>query len=116
MATWPASLPQSVQQQGYGEPFGNTAIRSEVDKGPAKMRQRFTAAISNFNITMILTTAQVATLETFYITTLAGGTAQFTWVHPRTAAAVTTMRFVKPPQISALGANYTAAMALEVLP
>ena len=64
----------------------------------------------------ILTTAQVATLETFYITTLNGGADTFTLNHPRTAVS-STWRFVEPPSYTRVPPDhYHANLKLEILP
>lgn len=113
---WPGTLPQAPDWSGYQETSPNVAIRTQMDAGPPKLRRRFTAGIRPFSMQFLLTQAQVATLDTFYQTTLTGGTEAFDWTHPRTGAAAS-FRFVSPPQYSALGPNvYRATCQMEVLP
>src|SRR5437870_11881029 len=102
MAVWPASLPQTVFADGYKEEFPMNALRTQMDAGPPKMRRRYTAAFRPFTGTEIFTTAQVATLDTFFVTTLQGGALAFDWSHPRTGAAAS-VRFTKPPVVTSLG-------------
>lgn len=105
MAAWPSSLPQLSLLAGAAETVQDATIRSEMDVGPAKRRRRYTAAVRRFSVPLILTVAQVATLETFYETTLSGGVDAFDWVHPRTLAAVS-LAFVARYQLQPIGAGY----------
>lgn len=82
---WPPGLPQQCTVQGYGEDQGLNVLNTPVDSGPAKMRK-----VGNRPDTLAvgfrMTTAQVATLETFIKTTLAG-VKRFNFTHPRTGAS-----------------------------
>lgn len=116
MPTWPASLPQQVEMTDFQETVPNMLIRSSTDTGPPKVRRRFSAGVRPINGRQLLTKAQVATLDTFYVTTLTGGALAFDWVHPRTQAAAS-LRFVGPPVYTCLGPDaYYAAYQLEILP
>lgn len=79
--SWPPGLPQ-VPQKGFSETGGVIIIRTPTDKGPAKMRRRGSKP-SVLNLSFIMTTEQVSTLETFVETTL-GGVRRFNFTHPRT--------------------------------
>ncbi len=115
-AVWPASLPQKFLQQGYREGFADVLLRTRMDAGPDKVRRRFTAAPRPVRGTMAMTGAQVATLESFFDTTLQGGALPFDWTHPRTGAAVT-CRFIEPPEVLAKSTDrYRVSLVLEVLP
>jgi hypothetical protein len=84
---WPTtgSFPQ-VPQKGFTESVGVNIIRSNMDAGPAKMRRRSNAP-NTMNLSFILTTAQVSTLET-WIKNDIKGVARFGFRHPRTQAIV----------------------------
>jgi hypothetical protein len=113
--TWPATLPQTVDQPTFTEGFADVVERSSMDSGPAKIRQRFTGGIQTFRATITLTTAQAATLQTFFDVTTAGGSLEFAWTHPRTGA-VARMRFLAAPTLTQPGPqHFVAALALEVL-
>lgn len=115
MATWPATLPPPVLNSLKESPPDNT-IRSQMDKGPAKVRRRTTANIRPISFTMRLTPAQVETLDTFYDVTTFSGADEFDYTHPRTSAAVTA-RFVSPPEYSELeGVLYNCSISLEIMP
>lgn len=116
MANWPATLPQQVLLDGHSEGVPDTAIRTQMDAGPAKLRQRTTTAVRPIAAALLLTSAQVTTLDTFYVSTLSGGTLDFDWEHPRTKAAAT-FRFTAPPTYVPLGNGiWRTALALELMP
>ena len=85
--SWPTAnnFPQSPQK-GFTESIGQNIIRSAMDAGPAKMRNRGKLP-TTMDLSFILTTAQTTTLETFIKDTLAG-VKRFNFTHPRTAATV----------------------------
>lgn len=102
MAAWPATLPQYPTLDGFSEQAVDITLRSPMDAGPPKVRPLYTAAPVDFSLTLVITVAQRATLETFYETTVGFGTDTFDWVHPVTLAAAT-MQFISRPGYSALG-------------
>jgi hypothetical protein len=81
------------------------------------VRRRYTAGIRSFSCSWILTKAQVATLDTFYVTTLVGGAERFVGLsHPRTGAAAE-FRFSAPPTYVYLGPDaWRVTTPLELLP
>ncbi|MEY2653820.1 MAG: hypothetical protein RLZZ524_848 [Pseudomonadota bacterium] len=116
MASWPVSLPQALLQSGFGETLPDTALRTEMDAGPAKLRRRTSAAVRPVSGALLLTASQAADLETFYVDTLEGGTLDFTWTDPRTESACT-FRFTAPPSLAPVsGALWRASISLEQMP
>lgn len=113
---WPASLPQTPLMS-YSKQLAETRIRTETETGPAKVRRRYTAGVLRYNgIAFLLTTAQKATLETFFDTTTAGGSLPWEWQLPDTGAT-REFRFLEPPTFTQLNHQaYRCTMALEVLP
>jgi hypothetical protein len=121
MAVWPGTLPQyfeigaqDTRQQGF--------IRSTTETGPYKQRKRFTATSRFLSGSMLLTGTQRATFETFYKTTISGGTDEFDFIDPVDFVAAP-MRFVQPPSCSGVSGGATATtvqwrldLMLEVLP
>lgn len=117
-ATWPTTLPQAplADSTTSAQPVSN-AIRSNTEAGVAKMRRRFTAVATPFNCSIKVTSAQLATLRTFYKTTLLD-VLPFTWVDFATGAAAN-YRFIQRPQESFVQGSvdrWIVAMQLEVLP
>ena len=115
--SWPNTLPQNLEVQGFEETVPNTVIASQVECGAPKRRQRYTAAIRPIKGSVFLTsTAQRQTLDDFYVNTLSGGSLTFSWQHPITLAAVT-MAFSSPPKYAALGGSlFRATLELEIRP
>jgi hypothetical protein len=109
MAAWPAGLPQASLLEGALETVQDATVRTEMDVGPAKRRRRYTAVVRRFSVPLILTLDQVATLETFYDSTLSGGVDAFDWLHPRTGASVS-LAFVSRYQLQPIGAGYYRAL------
>jgi len=118
---WPPSLPQHVETPDLENTFPDSAVRTKMDAGPGKARRRFTAAPEPIKAAIIVTAAQLATLKTFFVTTLASGALRFDWVHPITQAAAT-FRFRGAPQVKALGnsgggvAMTKVTLDLEIVP
>lgn len=115
MATWPATLPAPALNSLKETP-PNNVIRTQMDKGPDKVRRRTTANVRPLSFTLKLTPAQVATLDTFFTDTTYSGADEFDYTHPRTGAAVTA-RFVSPPDYAeSEGVIYNCSISLEILP
>ncbi|MCK5020949.1 MAG: hypothetical protein KAS32_28300 [Candidatus Peribacteraceae bacterium] len=118
--TWPPTLPQGDEAIGYDsiESFPDRLLFTPTIQGPGKLRPRYTSAPANVSFNMVLTEAQVATLETFYNTTLVGGSLQFEWLHPRTGidkyfrfqpGVVPTFQLLTPDK-------YRTTLHLQVMP
>lgn len=107
MATWPPSLPQRVLLSDLVESADPNVVRFDTEYGPAKLRRRATRETGVYQVGLILTTAQVATLETFYLDTL-GQVDPFDWLHPRTLAAHD-YRFRSRPEKRPLGRGFWKA-------
>lgn len=95
MAVWPGSLPQRMLlNPGVNDSPPDTRLETQMDAGPAKVRNRYTAGPRPIRGAVGLTLTQRATLETFFTTTLKNGADRFDWIHPTTGAAAT-FRFKK---------------------
>jgi len=115
---WPSTLPQ-MPNTNYSETGGVLILRTSMDAGPAKMRRRGKRT-ETMQVTYNLSTAQMATLETFAKDTLQG-TARFGFTHPRTLAVVE-VRIIPESGGSMYTTSYIApnywqvSLKLEVLP
>jgi len=87
-----------------------------MDAGPAKVRRRFTAGVTPVAGTMIMTAAQLATFETFFNTTLLGGTLRFSWTKPPAHTVACEMRFTEVYTQTKVEDDYEVSLSLEVLP
>lgn len=117
MAVWPLGLPQYLSPNSYSERTASGTAITQMDAGPPKFRNRYTAVPTFISGTMLLSSAQVTILkDDFYRDTLSNGSLRFTWVHPRTQAAAT-MSFLGEPQISAVGpVLFQATLQLMIWP
>ena len=114
---WPVTLPAFVQEGGFSEAIQDQTVESSMDTGPAKIRRRFTKSLRKFGITMYMTPEQVTTFETFWQTTVKGGSIVFDWVHPRTRVAAA-LRFRNPaPAYTTIGggAAVVVTFTLEII-
>ena len=112
---WPVSLQQIVNSDGFAFSYGETAIRTSMDIGPAKVRRRFTKPIDTLRVTINLTTSEQEDLYFFYNTDLNGGVTTFELDHPITGD-LTVFRFTSAPQVTHLGGgNFRASMEWEIV-
>jgi hypothetical protein len=88
MAAWPSSLPQIALADGFSEWASPNLILTENNAGPAKRRPKYTTVVMHQVVPLLLTTAQVATFETFFNSTIAFGSLPFDWLFQRTGATV----------------------------
>jgi hypothetical protein len=116
MTTWPDTLPAAPLLENFQELLPETAIRTDMDTGPAKVRQRTTAGVGMLMVNYLLSVAETVVLDAFYRTPLSGGTTAFDYTHPRTGATLS-CRFAEPPEYAPVNGNYfKATLTLEVLP
>ncbi len=117
--TWPPGLPQSPLKEGFSEVGGVNVIRTPMDKGPARTR-RLSRLAKPVQVVFIMSSAEVALLNTFIEDTLFG-VRRFNFPHPRLLSTVEA-RIVPGSEgvfftVSALGGNqWQVALTLEVLP
>lgn len=115
MPTWPVTLPAPALNSLQESP-PNNVLRTQMDKGPDKVRRRTTANIRPISFTLLLTPAQIQILDDFYTTETYSGTERFDYVHPRTDEDCVA-RFVQPPQYNEReGVIYSCSVSLEILP
>lgn len=117
MAVWPGTLPVIPLVAGYKESPPDVLIRTQMDAGPARVRPRYTAGVRPIIGEIVCTPTQVATLDTFYVTTLLQGSLPFDWISGRTGATVA-YRFVKPPTYQPDGSKelWLVKLELEMMP
>jgi len=73
MATWPASLPDAPLAEDFAVEPVPQSISTDMDTGSPKRRRRFSVAYRRYRMSFLLTDTQRDTFETFYSTTIAGG-------------------------------------------
>jgi hypothetical protein len=121
MDTWPATLPQRLSSDTTVKDDDSFA-RSDMDSGPASVRNRFTAITQSVKGSMILNGSQLDTFYTFFRTTIKHGSLSFSWIHPFTEEAVE-IRFKSKVEWACIKSAsapadrmYQASMELEILP
>jgi hypothetical protein len=114
MPSWPINLPQVLLVDGYTESPPNTMLITEMDAGPAKRRQRYTAGPRPISGSVIVDSkAKRDTVDAFFVTELKGGTLTFTWADLN--GITQTYAFMEPPVYNAIEPNvYRISMKLEI--
>jgi len=113
---WNVNLPEKLFVAGYSQSFPAVTIKSDMDAGPAKVRRRFTAGVEPVSGTMIMTAAQLATFDTFFNTTLLGGSLRFSWTKPPVHTVACECRFTETPSWTKVEGDYEIQLSLEILP
>jgi hypothetical protein len=115
MADWPATLPQNFQVQGYQETGADNLLRTSMEVGPDKLRQRTTSNVRTVVGTMWLTPDQYTEFRTFYEVTHKFGSLTFTKDDQH--GVNRTWRFAAPPVYSTVGPeNWQVRLSLEEMP
>jgi hypothetical protein len=113
---WPSSLQQLLSEANFAYEIADTALRTDMDIGPQKVRRRFTRPVNSLNGSIYLTTDQFGFFYTFYNTTLNGGVLPFEFLHPITKE-LKNWRFKGPARVSSIGGgNFTVEFTWEELP
>lgn len=115
---WPVGLPQYLQMAGASKGMGNGLLEYAPEVGPSITRRRTTARMRPISGSMICSSAQITTFETFYNTTIIGGSLPFNFPDPRTGSTLL-VKFTaeNPPNYTPLGGdNYQLALVLMELP
>lgn len=121
MDTWPATLPQKLSADTSVKDDESRAI-TDMDSGPASVRNRFTAITQSVKGSMVLTGSQMTTFNTFFRSTIKNGALSFTWIHPFSEASVTIRFKTKPewqcikPAPAVNDRLYQASFEMEIQP
>jgi hypothetical protein len=76
---WPNTLPTAALLDSYQiAQSGQPPLRTEMDGGNVRMRQRFTKRIGQVSFALVMTAAQVETLKAFVWDDLDQGSSKFT--------------------------------------
>lgn len=104
--SWPVSLQDRLNAADFSETAGDTTIRSDMEIGLAKVRNRYSDGVDTITCSINIEKDEVVTFKNFYKTTLNGGVTSFEYKDPYTDV-LTEFRFVtsSPYQISPVGGN-----------
>ena len=116
MVSWPGTIPQNPLLRNFVEAPQPNRIDTDMDIGVPKSRRRYTKELRNLPWAFIMTTAEVALFDTFYHTTLQGGTLPFDHVDPRTAAAKSFRFKTLQPYKPLSGTRWEVSMEVIMLP
>lgn len=114
---WPDSLPQNFVG-GYADGEPDNLIETSPDTGPPISRARSSAGVRNLSGSMRMTRTQLATLHTFFNTTLISGSLPFNFPDPSFGGTVL-VKFPKSKQPTWQQINasaYMVGISLLVLP
>ena len=79
LPSWPGTLPTASVLGSYQIAQSNQPpLRTEMNAGNDRMRQRYTKRVGQVSFALVMSAAKVETLKTFVWTTLGGGSSQFT--------------------------------------
>lgn len=113
---WPVSLPQGAFINSWQEEPADGKVAFQVEVGPSKTRRRLSSPGRLIDHAILITTAQRATLFTFYETTIKGGSLEFDWVHPIDGVTQTWM-FEEAPKFQPVsGTKWQATYKLRMMP
>lgn len=115
MANFPAGLPNPLVE-GYGGSQDKAFIRTEMEAGSMRQRQRFTAANTQMTMNWLFSATDMATFKTFFDTTINRGSDWFTYSLDLGAGNITyDVRFVEPYQFSFVdGGHWRVSANVEV--
>lgn len=116
---WPITLPTKPLIDGYREAYPNNLLRSDVDAGFGKVRNKGATPPFKFDATFEIDGTQRSTLYSFVQNTLYNGALRFQLAHP-VDNTVVEMRIVGSGEdlfsLVAYGLHWTVSMKFEVLP
>lgn len=111
---WPKELPQRLRLSGLSAVRKSSVIRTEMDAGPAKARQRYTVATKEFSGSVVVTEEQRRILEQWYMLTLGCGVLRFVMEDPQTGD-LKEFRFLEDYTESPADGMWEITMRLEMM-
>jgi hypothetical protein len=116
--SYPSVLQDKLNTASFTYVLGTATLRSDVEVGPAKLRNRYTGNVDPVRGSIDLTYTEYTDLVNFYKVTLANGSKSFNFDHPFTGVEEE-FRFVEPPSISPKGSGgreFVVSFTWEQLP
>ena len=116
MNSMPEMLYRKIVKDSYSWTPQTAFIRTEMEVGPARQRQRASTMPTTFSCKMMLTRHQVAVLEAWYRHKIDNGAAWFAMpVLTETGMTETNVRFSEPYQVAMQGHDlYEITCNLEI--
>lgn len=113
--SWSDGLPHCLPLDGQSEGLADNLVRSQPEAGPAQTRPRSSAMPRPFTGMVVCDRTQLATLRTFYSTTLLQGSLPFNFP-AQSEAGTWLVRFTAPPKWVPNGRKYSVSIEIEILP
>lgn len=110
--TWPGDLPRVLRLDGLNAKKKSAVVRTEMDAGPAKVRQRYTVATKDFSGSIVVNSVQRQLLEDFYTNILGNGVLRFVMKDPQTLEQAE-FRFLDDYDEESLDGLWKITMRLE---
>jgi hypothetical protein len=111
---WPDNLPKTLLMDGLSAKRNSSVVRTQMDAGPKKARQRYTASTKTFTGRMLLNAEQHFILEYFYHNVLADGVLRFNFTDPITLE-LAEFRFAEDYTVNAADGLFEVSVQLERL-
>jgi hypothetical protein len=109
---WPVTVREMPVDAGLTESQEDTVIRTQMEVGPPKIRQRSGWRGQTWQMRFVWTEAEVTAFDTWLADTIAGGALSFLMNNPRTGTEEE-MILTGPPSYSHLGGGiYSASLTM----
>lgn len=106
-ATWPATLPEKPERDGYNEDVTPNVSSFDPDVGPPTAWRRSTLDGRKIRMSFVFTNSQRDTFLTFYRSTLFDGVRPFLWTNPSYGVEKRYLFDPKtPPAIESIGHEF----------
>lgn len=118
--TWPISLPDSPLLDGYETRRKNSKLRTSVDAGLDKVRNRYRAVPVEVSEAFIMSKSEKEAFQNFHDNTCDGGAERFIRDNPETGIS-REYRFIDEPAYLVIGHDktgpiYRVELFLELMP
>jgi hypothetical protein len=80
--TWPGSLPQYINRNGFSYSLSNSSISSNMSTGYAKRRKKYTGQYATYTVSIDMTQTQADIFEQFFNNNLGYGVEEITFPDP----------------------------------
>lgn len=111
---WPTTMP--CPERDYGESFKDNVIRSDMDAGMQKQRQRYTRIQRILSMSYLMTDDQKSTFMTFF-NNIKGGALPFNFAEPIGGSAIVVrMKSAISGPVFVTNNLWRVKFELEVLP
>lgn len=110
---WPGTIPQVPLLSSFDERPRSIRINSSMDVGPPKSRRRYTKELRDQTWQFVMTETQRTAFDSFFYTTLSGGSLAFDHTDPVTDTTKT-FRFTGEPTFRPLsGTRWLVSMEVQ---